>query len=310
MRFTDVNNLRVSIYATMAYFDIFEFPLKIAELEQFLLWASVDKRTLWDFLNNDPGIQRHGEFYFFKGRREIVDKRKMKEQVAAGLWRKVRFFIPLLKLVPYVRMVAVCNSLAINNTDAESDIDLFIIAKKGRLFTARTLVTFLFALLGLRRHGKKAKGRFCLSFFISDDALCLKNIKDGEDDIYLPYWILSLKPIFGVDVFNSFIASNAWIKNYFPSRQLNGFVSSKDGGILKSIAGLKEKILNGSIGDTLEKFLATKHLQRFKLRLATLGPHASVVVNEKMLKFHNIDRRKEIAKKFAARFEELTRLSA
>jgi len=307
MQLKDVNNLKVNVYATLAYFDIFDFPLKIDELEKFLLWTSVDRQVLWAFLNNDPNIQRHGDFYFFKGRREIIEMRKKKEQVAAGLWKKVRRFVPLLKAVPYIRMVAVCNSLATNNTDQDSDIDLFIVAKKGRLFEARTFVTLLFSLLGLRRHGKKVKGRFCLSFFVSDDSLGLKGIKEGEDDIYLPYWILTLKPVFGMDVHERMMEQNDWIRKYFPHRQFKADmpVVIKDGGLLKSIAGLKEKVLNGKIGDSLENYLAERHFQRHQRKLSALGPEASVVVSDKMLKFHNVDRRKEIARRFGKRFEEL-----
>lgn len=48
-------------------------------------------------------------------------------------------------------MVALCNSRAMGEAEENSDIDLFIIAKKGNLWTARLIVTFLTALLNVRR---------------------------------------------------------------------------------------------------------------------------------------------------------------
>jgi len=308
MELKDVNNLKVNVYATMAYFDVFDYPLKIDELERFLLWASMDRRALWSFLNNDPGIQRNGDYYFFRGRREIVEARKNKEKLARRLWRKVHGFVPMLKAVPYVKMVAVCNSLAINNTADGSDIDLFIVAKKGRLFSARTFTTLLFSLLAVRRHGKKVRGRFCLSFFAADDSLDMRTIRKDEDDIYLPYWILTLRPVFGNEIYLKMMRENAWIGSYFPHRD---FVTADNAalkpevGVLAGVARFKEKLLNGKAGDRLEKWLAAKHLERHQRRLSTLGPDASVIVSEKMLKFHNRDRRKEISEKFAKRFKEV-----
>ncbi len=48
-------------------------------------------------------------------------------------------------------MVALCNSRAMGEADENSDIDLFIIAKKGNLWTTRFIVTFITTLLGVRR---------------------------------------------------------------------------------------------------------------------------------------------------------------
>ncbi len=48
-------------------------------------------------------------------------------------------------------MVALCNSRAMGEADENSDIDLFIIAKKKNLWTTRFVVTFIAALFGVRR---------------------------------------------------------------------------------------------------------------------------------------------------------------
>jgi hypothetical protein len=305
MELKAVNNLKVNVYATLAYFDVFDYPLKIDELERYLLWAKAERNVLWTFLNNDPNIQRNGDHYFFRGRREIVETRKERERIAGELWKRVTRYAPLLKAVPFVQMAAVCNSLAINNTGAGSDIDLFIVAKKGRLFAARTFATLLLTLLGVRRHGKKVDRRFCLSFFVTDESLGLEGIRNGGEDIYLPYWILTLKPLFGREIYERILEENRWVEKYFPMRDLKTDERTlmKEGGFLKKVAGLKEKMLSGKIGDRLEKWLSDKHMERHQRRIGSLGPEASVVISPSMLKFHNLDRRKEIAQRFASRFE-------
>jgi hypothetical protein len=300
----DVNNLKMNIYATMAYFDIFDFPLTIEEIGKYLLWANADRNELWTFLNNDPGIQRYGDFYFFKGRRAIVDVRRDREEVSERFWKKVRRFVPLVQFVPFIRMAAVCNTLAINNAARDSDIDLFVVAKSGRLFFARTLLTLMFGLLGVRRHGKKVAGRFCLSFYVTDENLNLENIRLGSDDIYLPFWLVTMKPLYGRETYEKLLAENGWIKKYFP-RPMEKCEFWMENRSLKAIARVKEKVWEGKMGNRIEAWLAAMQYKRYHRNIKKLGPEASVIVSEKMLKFHNVDRRSQYAQRFRQRFEEM-----
>jgi hypothetical protein len=298
------NKLKTNVYATLAYFDIFDWPLTVDEIARYLLWATADKKELWVFLNNDPGIQRHGDFYFFLGRRAVVEVRREREAVASRYWRKTAKFAPLLQMVPFVKMVAVCNTLATNNTDKDSDIDLFIVTAKNRLFLARTITTLFFALIGIRRHGKKIAGRFCLSFFVSEDSLNLENIKIGTRDIYLPFWILTMKPLFGEEVYAKVVAENSWIQRFFP-RPAESREFLPKSGFLRAFGRVQEFIFGKKVGDKLEAWLSKYHKERHQRRLGELGAASSVVVNDSMLKYHNVDKRAEIAERFAKKVEEV-----
>jgi hypothetical protein len=304
MQPNDVNKYRRNIYATMVYFDMFDWPLTIAEIEKYLLWDNIERRELWIFLNNDENIQRHGDFYFFKGRRDIVEIRKEREIIANGFWKRVNRYVPLLKAVPFVKMVAVCNTLAINNTDKDSDIDIFVVASPGRLFMARTITTMLFAALGVRRHGKKIAGRFCLSFFVTEDAMDLRNITIGQEDIYMPFWILTMRPLYGESVYLKMLSQNKWIQNYFP-RPVEVDDMWKEKGLLSFVKKVQESVMKRKIGDKIENWLESYQKKRYQKRISTLGENASVVVNEKMLKYHNVDKRADIAQKFKERLEAI-----
>ena len=59
--------------------------------------------------------------------------------------------IRLLGLFPQIQMIALCNSRAMGEADANSDIDLFIITKKGNLWTARFIATVITSIFSLRR---------------------------------------------------------------------------------------------------------------------------------------------------------------
>ena len=91
-------------------------------------------------------------------------------------------------------MVAVVNSLALYATHEDSDIDLFIVTSRDTLWWVRVVVTLTFSLHGVWRHGEDRAGNFCLSFFVTEDALDMSEIAI-EDDIYLYFWISSMRPI-------------------------------------------------------------------------------------------------------------------
>jgi hypothetical protein len=95
-------------------------------------------------------------------------------------------------------MVAVSNSLAMYATHPDSDIDLFIINTPNRLWIVRTLVLLTAELLGIRTKPHDEAGKFCFPFFMTNANLNLEGIAI-ENDIYLAYWIQTLKPIFDMN---------------------------------------------------------------------------------------------------------------
>jgi hypothetical protein len=212
----------------------------------------------------------------------------MSQNVEQKLWDRVYKILPILRRVPFLRMVAVCNNLAFGKVSEKSDIDLFIIAKKGRLFTVRTIITVLLHLFGVRRHGDKVAGRFCLSFFTDDSFLDLSKIAI-KDDIYLAYWIKTMIPVLDDGIYRKFIADNGWISRYvdesesFPHSRLLG---SFERGFFKFV-------LNGYWGDFNEWILRWWQLRRALHKTKSASATASLIVNEHILKFHNIDRRAE-----------------
>lgn len=197
------------------------------------------------------------------------------------LWRKVRRFVPILRFVPGVRMVAVCNNLAFSEVSDDSDIDLFIVVHRGYLFSARLLVTALFQLLGVRRHGRKVAGRFCLSFFVDDSALDFSGIAI-ERDFYLARWIANLKPVIDDGVSEEFWKENSWVNDFFAK----GFE-----GDLSFVVGEPVGVMRFLIPGFAERLLKRWQIGRALKKKAVVKDDAGLVVGEHMLKFHNIDRR-------------------
>lgn len=128
-----------------------------------------------------------------------------------ALFQRTQKYIPFISWIPGIQMLAVVNSLSMYSTHKDSDIDLFIITKPGYLWLVRIFSTGILNLLGVRRANIDIAENFCLSFFITEEAMDLSKIAI-PDDIYLENWIRYMKPIFTRgDIYHRFLSANAWV---------------------------------------------------------------------------------------------------
>jgi hypothetical protein len=124
------------------------------------------------------------------------------------LFERAEKYIRKISWIPGLRMVAVVNSLSMYATDDDSDIDLFIVTTRDSMWFVRTMTTLIFLIFGVWRHGEDIAGNFCLSFFITLDAMDMSKISI-EDDIYLFYWLYHMRPVLVVtDTWERFQEAN------------------------------------------------------------------------------------------------------
>lgn len=96
-----------------------------------------------------------------------------------------------------------------------------MITRAKNLWVARFILTFFSEILGVRRrntHGlqkesheyiRRTKDRLCLSFFITEEAMNLKNIRLQPHDPYLDQWIVALSPLLDKNnIYERFMRTN------------------------------------------------------------------------------------------------------
>lgn len=281
--------LKMQLKAILRYFDLFDYPLTKEELLNF----TQIKPEEWA----NPEIQEKNGYYFLNGREKIIETRIKREEYAKQLWLKTYFYLRILKYLPFLKMVAVCNTLAFNHPEKESDIDLFIVTSKNRLWIARILTTFCLQLLGVRRHGNKISGRFCLSFWCTEDAINLEQIQIKPLDPYLAFWCLTLKPVLDNNLYEKFIEENSlWIKNQyslnFKKEQKSAFYQTN------FIGKFLEFLLKEKFGNFLEAKIKKILKPRTEKKATKANQDSSLIISDTMLKFHNKDKRAEIVKKW------------
>lgn len=206
-------DVKKDILATLAYFDMFDYPLKKRELFIFLqrsYEASVFEEGL-STLIDESFVYEIENFISLQNNFSLAARRLKGNNKAELLLKKASFAAKLISKFPYVRGVAISGSLSKNFADDSADIDFFIITAKHRLWIARTWlhafkkITFLFN----RQHF------FCMNYFIDETQLEII-----EKNIYTATEIVTLVPLFGSEVFEKFYNANGWTKDFLPNHFL------------------------------------------------------------------------------------------
>ncbi|MDX9893485.1 MAG: hypothetical protein RB292_03660 [Patescibacteria group bacterium] len=309
------SELETAILKTLAFFDIFDYPLTLLELYKWLYQAPAnvkfsDLAESFESANLAGIIDHQSGFYFFPGRSNIVRTRLNRYRIAEGKFSIALKLAAWLRPIPFIRMVAVCNNAAYDNANDQSDIDFFIVIKSGRIWLTRFLVTTLASLLRFRRHGRKITDRVCLSFYLTDDHLNLSAVALKPFDPYLVYWSATLAPIYGLDTYRRFIKDNAWLVPWLPNISgvnLAGRRQVTDSRLTLFVRRTWEGLLGGFLGDwcsAILKFVQLKKMQLNKTSVAS-QPDTRVIVSDVMLKFHEGDKRAQYYELWLRRLQSL-----
>lgn len=211
------------ILETVAYADVFDYPLTEFEVWKFLLSSdgegekmkSVSFREIREALEGNFVRRRLGRsrgFVFLRGRENLISLRMKRQKIADRNIKGVRRIASILRFFPFVRMVGLTGSLAMKNADRGSDWDFFIVLRSGYIWTGRAAVTALLHLLRLRRHGDKVARRACLNFWVTTHSLEIR-----LKDIFSSQEYFLLIPLFGERVFAKFQRSNGWMRRFRPN---------------------------------------------------------------------------------------------
>ena len=305
----DYNDLEKAILKTVAYFDIFDFPLTLVEIHKWLYWPKSQGEKLYNLYDIDQAlnseklktaIDSKTGFYFMASRPEIISQRLWRYQLANKKFKIALFVGRFLRWLPFIRMIAICNTTGYNNASEKSDIDFFIIVKSGRLWFSRLLITTLVTMLGIRQHGAKIANRICLSFYLTDKNLDLSVVALKPSDIHLVYWLATtFAPIYDVGIYQHFFASNNWLKDFLPNLYevvLADRLRLKNNRLSLFFNKLGKKLSFTSFtsfGNFLEKLaqnIQVKRINRY-FGQAINQPDHNVVISHSMFKFHKTDRR-------------------
>ena len=303
-----------SVLATLVFYDCFGVALTGFEvfrycfnLKQKIKDLTLDKTIkVLDRLTKENLIDTKNGFYFLRKKSSLYSQRINKIKISEAKWKILRKIAKWFSIVPYVRCVFVSGALAINNADHESDLDVLIITKPGRIWTARLGFLFTMQILGKRRRriDEVAINKVCANHFISQDSLEIP-----YHSIYTANVISNLVPILGSEKdINDFYDSNYWIKEYvLDNKNLNkdNLRTINERKIFVSIKRIKESILSNGFGDLIEKILKSIQLNKIKKNKETYELGGRVVATDKQLEFHPRSAEAKIIRQFNEKTKKL-----
>ena len=237
--------------------------------------------------SNYIGLNPKAEDIFFKVLSQ--SQTKVEPYFYEQLDLQIKKYGWLLSSLPFCEEVAICNNYSFKIVNENSDIDLFLILKSDRFFTARLIITLLFQLFGVRRRADCVKQRFCLSFYVSDKNLNLSDLRLSDKDYYFYFWFKNLVFTRGnVDLQERLLSENNWF--YIEKFKFRDDLRFKKNFFAKSL----ECILSFSCFNFIEKLLASYQLNRALKKNNVLGNPKGVIIKDGLLKFHVKDKREAI----------------
>ncbi len=298
------NILKEAIVKTIAYFDMFDFPLTDFEIWQYSE-VSCELEDVTKILESGmKNIQYQDGFYFLDVRREIIEKRMRRYNYTDRKIKRVKFLCRIFRFIPWINLVAIGNLVGQHNLRDEGDIDMFVITQKKRIWISRFFCVVITKILGWRPTKEDSRDKICLSFFISEDKLDLFNLRLDGEDIYFRYWLAGLLPIYDSrNYYEQFMNANKWLKQELPNLVYRT-ISSRI--IIKPIMSRYAKeIIDLFIGG-LEPQFKNWQMKIMPLDLKNLANKGTdVIIKDNILKFHDNDRRKYYQIRHKEKIKEL-----
>jgi hypothetical protein len=251
-------DLERAILKTLAYADVFDYPLTRREIQRYLIGVKASQSDVAFVLNNGTSaIQRISstvDLYTLPGREGIVASRLHRAKRSTELWEKAGSYGRLIARFPYVRMVAVTGALAVNNTRSGDDIDYLIVTEPGRLWTSRAI------LIALVRWAALRGDNICPNYFLSKRALVFEH-----RSLYTAHELVQMVPISGLGIYDAMRGLNHWIYRYLPNannlaQEHQMFIQDQGQSKFQSLA---EETLRSPLGDWLENWEMKRKQHKF-----------------------------------------------
>lgn len=244
-----------AVRATVAYADVFDFPLDVEEIQRDLVSmvaTPAETRQGVALLVNSGALALDQGYPVLPGREGLARLRQERQRRAAALWPLATRYGRWLAALPFVQMVAVSGSLAANNPDPRADLDYLIVTVPGRLWLVRALAIVLV------RFARRRGVQLCPNYLLTTNVLALNRC-----DLYTAHELLQAEPIAGLATYQELLARNTWAAAWLPNRyQLQrARTDERRTAVFMRRAG--EFALGGALGDRLEAWEGARKQARF-----------------------------------------------
>lgn len=290
--------LERAILETLLYSDLFDYPLTPAEVAHYLsgLTATADDVCACVARSHclaERIIELDG-YLALRGREVLIAQRRDRAAASDRLWQRTRRLVRILRLVPFVRMIAITGALAMENCTPDDDIDVMIVTAPDRVWLTRACV------IGVVYAGKLGGDTLCPNYVISERVLTL-----DRHTLFVAHEFVQMIPVYGFEVYERLRAANPWIQALLPNatqpwrREPDRPLSL----IGRSLKRGMEWLLFGRFGDALEAWEMRRKLRKFQSRLGR--PDGDALLDRDHVKGHFDDYGEPVMRLYTERVAQL-----
>lgn len=278
-----------ALIATIAYADIFQYPLTRKELQTWFLLYPIRRVTI----PKDVAIKDN--FVLLSDDTRLIHSRKKKELWQKTKWAVAQKAVRFLKHIPTIDLIGVTGGLAMDNAEKEDDVDLFFIVRPGTIWISRLLVAILMEIIGLRRRARDTSvvDKICLNMFMDAGTLSLPI---SERDCFAAHEVLQMVPMWQRgSVYKKFLRDNHWVKYFLPNAweekiKMHNARMHNEKNILAFIAHCAFRLFEFPAKE-IQLWYMSRH-------------RTSEVISDSMLRFHPHDARIWVKKKWQKRLKK------
>jgi hypothetical protein len=288
-------SLEQAILKAVAYADVFDYPLTVHEVHRYLAEVPAPLSAVSDALENGLlsrcQLACHRGYVTLPGRASIVETRLRRQAVGTRLWPiGIRYGLVIGSL-PFVRMVAITGTLAVDNVDHGADIDYLIVTAPRRVWLARLIALIVVHLARLEQV------TICPNYVISADAM-----EQWDHTLFTAHELAQMVPLYGLDVYRELMGVNDWAQRLLP----NAFASPPAaphrsiGPLRRALKWGGERALGGKLGDALERWEMQRKVSRLSAQAAD-GETCAALFSPQCCKGHLEDHGSQIREAYAQR---------
>ncbi len=204
------------LYQIIQYFDLFDYPVKFAELVQLLDIKPNVIHSELKFLISKKLISKLKEYFFIpKKDWTILERVKSENNFQINIIKIVRAGW-ILSHFPFVRAIILTGSASKNILGEYDDFDFLVITEPNYIWICRLFIDLFKRLVSLNYHYSNPRFFDC-NYFISAN-----NLKIQEKNEFTALEIFYCKPIYNYPLYTKFIDENDWIYQKFKIPSNNG----------------------------------------------------------------------------------------
>lgn len=273
-----MEELKKSIIRSVAYFDIFHYPMTLWEIRSYLNMPCTEQElsAALSSLMKEKILFKTKEYYQFKHDDSVISARLTANMLAEKQIATAKKITAFLAWFPFIKGIAISGSLSKKIATKNSDYDFFIITEKDHLWICKfmfcTFIKFA-AVFGFKKY-------FCLNYVIDETYLEVQ-----EKNVFTATEIATLIPVYGAQVFSDFFVANKWIYDFFPNQPFIEYLPEEKRK--NFITRAAEKVFRNKQGQKIDNALMRYFGKRWeKLKSKNIATGSGFILGSMMVDKH------------------------